>query len=133
MSLKQQLDKINENLDTIVKVYSKGVPGINKAAAQIVLDEARKIVPIGKTKTVASKRAISGRKIRAAGNLKRSLMIVKAKNGGAVVKADRDGYYIWFVTRGTKRSRANPFMDRALDNTIDRVQEYIVNELKKLT
>jgi len=132
--LQKQIKKLDD------RVKRREVLKILGQVANPTVKAARKQAPISKKPHVqAGKRTY---KVIQPGNLRKSIGKIRGKRGSAKVNAvlyvgprakgrKHDGWYGAFVHGGTKLQSANPFMDRAYNQTKGQVTADAEQKVKK--
>jgi HK97 gp10 family phage protein len=96
-------------------------------AAQVVAEDARRRVPIGKSRT--GTRGGKDWTAREAGALKASIRVVRLhgdpKRNVRIYAGNRQVFYARFVEYGTAKMKARPFLRPALNASKGRIQDIL--------
>lgn len=116
----------------------------HRKGAKIVFNRIKNAAPVRQSSKL-KKRYSKGKAVAtyASGNLKRSITTLEKHKGKIVIGAKAggrgsfqgsraDGYYIHMVERGTKYSKAQPFVQRSFDSTKDQALSAITKEYETI-
>jgi HK97 gp10 family phage protein len=130
------IQEVKRRLQTLEpKVRNKCLRKGMRPAIKIMLNRARQLAPKGKSRTFVAHKGYSPIQHRG-GLLKRAIKIVSGRSRKGVRisvmwkrGADNDAYYGAFVNEGTKKIRAQKFLEQAFRQTARQVQSTAITSI----